>query len=114
MKEKPNILIVCGRNERRSRTAEYIFKNDTRFNIRSGGLSPKSNRQFSEKDLLWADLIFVMQDGQSARIQGVYRDIDLPPIEVLDIEAKYEYLDKELVALLTEKINSTLKIVYKI
>lgn len=114
MKKRPNILVVCGRNERRSRTAEYIFKNDARFNIRSGGLSPKSNRQFSEKDLLWADLVFVMQDGQSARIQGVYRDMDLPPIEVLHIEDKYEYLDNELIALLTERINSTLKIVYKI
>jgi protein-tyrosine-phosphatase len=43
--EKPNILVVCGRNKRRSRTAEYVFKNDQRFNIRSVGLSPKSEQQ---------------------------------------------------------------------
>ncbi len=40
MTERPNILVVCGRNKKRSRTAEHIFKNDNRFNIRSAGLSP--------------------------------------------------------------------------
>jgi len=52
MTERPNILVVCGRNKKRSRTAEYIFKNDNRFNIRSAGLSPKSDRKISENDFL--------------------------------------------------------------
>ena len=114
MKEKPNVLVVCGRNKRRSRTAEYIFKNDDRFNIRSVGLSPKSKRTISEKGLLWANIIFVMENGQRSRIQGVYRDMDLPLIEVLDIDDKYDYLDNELITLLTERVNSTLKVVFKI
>lgn len=42
---KPNILVVCGRNKIRSRTAEYLFKNDVRFNIRSVGLSSNSERK---------------------------------------------------------------------
>jgi predicted protein tyrosine phosphatase len=67
MIEKPNVLVVCGRNKRRSRTAEYIFKNDNRFNIRSVGLSPKSERQIKENDINWSDLIFVMEDGQGGR-----------------------------------------------
>ena len=50
MTERPNILVVCGRNKKRSRTAEYIFKNDNRFNIRSVGLSSKSDRKISEND----------------------------------------------------------------
>ena len=111
---RPNILIVCGRNKRRSRTAEYIFKNDSRFAIRSVGLSPKSDRQIKEKDISWADLIFVMEDGQGARIAGTYRKMDLPPIHVLHIEDEYEYLDEELIYLLTDKINSTLRIELKI
>ncbi len=39
MKEKPKFLIVCGKNKKRSRTAESIFKNDNRFAIRSVGVS---------------------------------------------------------------------------
>ena len=114
MKEKLNILVVCGKNKKRSRTAEYIFKNDARFKIRSVGLSSKSNRKITEKDILLSDLIFVMEEGKSSRIQGVYRHINLPPIEILHIEDKYEYLDSELMTLLTDRINDTLKIVYKI
>ena len=51
--DRPNILVVCGRNKRRSRTAEYIFKNDSRFQIRSVGLSAKSDRELKEKDSIY-------------------------------------------------------------
>ena len=112
--EKPNILVVCGRNKRRSRTAEYIFKNDMRFNIRSVGLSPKSERQIREKDVLWADIIYVMEQGQGARISRTYRDLSLPPIEVLHIEDEYEYLEPELIEMLKARINSSLRVMYRI
>lgn len=114
MTDRPNILVVCGRNKKRSRTAESIFKNDNRFNIRSAGLSPKSDRKISESDLNWADLIFVMETGQRAKIWGLYRHIELPLIEILDIPDDYEFMDKELIELLTDRINDTLKIVYKL
>lgn len=114
MEKRPNILVVCGRNKKRSRTAEYIFKNDNRFNIRSVGVSPKSERKISENDLNWADLIFVMEQGQRSRISGLYRDLKIPPIEILNIEDDYEFLDEELIQLLTERINDTLRIIYKL
>ena len=114
MTERPNILVVCGRNKRRSRTAEYIFKNDDRFNIRSAGLSPKSDRKLSENDLKWADLIFVMETGYRGQIWGLYRHLDLPNIEVLEIPDEYEFMDEELVEILKDRINDTLRIVYKI
>lgn len=112
--EKPNILVVCGRNKRRSRTAEYIFKNDQRFNIRSDGLSPKSERQIKEKDIEWADLIFVMERSQSSRLSKTYRHFELPHIETLHIPDEYEYLDKRLIETLTEKMNLTLKETYEL
>ena len=85
-----------------------------RFNIRSVGLSPKSDRKLSEKDLVWADLTFVMEQSQSARIASSYRHLALSPIEVLHIVDDYEYLDRELMIMLSKRINSTLKIIYKI
>jgi predicted protein tyrosine phosphatase len=114
MNNKPNILVVCGKNRKRSRTAEYIFKNDSRFNIRSVGLRDKSERKISEKDIIWADLILAMEDGYKNWIMGLYRHMDLPQIEVLGINDEYEYLDPELIDLLEEKINSMLKIHYNI
>jgi predicted protein tyrosine phosphatase len=114
MIDQPNILVVCGRNKKRSRTAEYIFKNDNRFNIRSAGLSPKSDRKISENDLNWADLIFVMETGHRAKISGLYRHMDLPTIEILNIADDYEFMDEELVEMLRDRINDTLRIIYKL
>ena len=114
MTERPNILVVCGRNKKRSRTAEHIFKNDNRFNIRSAGLSSKSDRKISEKDLNWADLVLVMETEHKAKIKALYQHIDLPAIEVLNIPDDYEFMDKELVEMLNDGINNILKIVFKI
>jgi predicted protein tyrosine phosphatase len=114
MTARPNILVVCGRNKKRSRTAEYIFKNDNRFNIRSVGLSPKSERKISENDLNWANLVFVMETEQRAKIWGLYRHLDLPDTEVLNIPDEYEFMDDELVEILTDRMNVKLNIVFKI
>jgi len=40
--------------------------------------------------------------------------IERPNIEVLNIPDEYEFMNDELVELLTDRINDTLKIVYKI
>ena len=112
--DRPKILVVCGRNKRRSRTAEYIFKNDNRFQIKSAGLSSQSDIQLSEKLINWADVIFVMDNGQRNRIQNQYRTMQLPDIHNLHIADDYEYLEPELIDMLTTRINSTLKIEYSI
>lgn len=114
MRERPHILVVCGRNKKRSRTAESIFRNDDRFNVRSAGLSPKSDRKISEKDVHWADLVFVMEDRQRARIREQYGHLELPDIKVLNIPDEYEFMNEALVELLTDRINDTLKMIYKI
>jgi predicted protein tyrosine phosphatase len=114
MTNRPNILVVCGRNKKRSRTAEYIFKNDNRFNIRSAGLSPKSDRKISENDLNWADLVFVMETGQRKKIWEIYSHLELPTVEILNIADDYEFMDEELVEILTVKINDLLKINYQL
>lgn len=109
MKTRPNLLIVCGRNKRRSRTAEFIFKNDDRFSIRSAGLSPQSDRKISEKDLAWADLVLVMESNQRRKILEIYNHLELPKIQILDIPDDYEFMDLELIELLTDKINHILQ-----
>lgn len=114
MTERPNILVVCGRNKKRSRTAEHIFKNDHRFNIRSAGLSPKSDRKISESDLNWAGLVFVMEAEQRAKIWELYKHLELPMIEVLNIPDDFEFMEEELVEMLSDRINDTLGRVYKI
>jgi predicted protein tyrosine phosphatase len=108
MKERPNLLVICGRNKKRSRTAEFIFKNDDRINIRSAGISPKSDRKISENDLRWATLVAVMETEQRSKIRELYSHLELPAIEVLHIPDDYEFMNEELVQMLTDKINDIL------
>ena len=55
-----------------------------------------------------------METGQRAKIWGLYRHLELPTIEVLNIPDDYEFLNEELIEMLSDRINDTLKIVYKI
>ncbi|MDP4202206.1 MAG: protein-tyrosine-phosphatase [Bacteroidota bacterium] len=112
MNIRPNILVICGRNKRRSRTAEYLFKNDNRFNIRSAGLSPKSDRKISESDLNWADLVFVMENRQRSKMRELYVHTNLPPIEILNIPDEYEFMDEELIEMLSIRMNEKLHHIY--
>ena len=55
-----------------------------------------------------------MEMRQKARICSYYRNIKLPTIEVLGIDDDYEYLDEELITLLKDGINNSLRMAYKI
>ena len=99
-----NILFVCGKNKWRSPTAERIYNNDNRINVRSAGMSPKSRHQISIADIEWADIILVMEQGYKSHILGKYRDYRLPKIEVLDIPDEYEFMDDELVEMIKKSV----------
>lgn len=102
--EKPHILFVCGRNKWRSPTAERIYKNDGRIEVRSAGMSGKSKHTITNDDIKWADLILVMESGYQSWILGLFRDLALPKIENLDIPDEYEYMDDELVELIEKGV----------
>lgn len=106
---KLNILVVCGQNKIRSRTAEHLFKDDGRFNIRSVGLSSKSKRKINKKDIEWANLVLVMENKYKIRIIDIYEGIPLPKIFVLDIKDKYKYMDEELCKILETKIDEIIE-----
>ncbi|WP_241265026.1 hypothetical protein [Algoriphagus aestuariicola] len=53
----------------------------------------------------WADLVLVMEPDHSAKIKELYRFLELPKIETLHIPDEYEFMDEDLVELLSDKIN---------
>jgi protein-tyrosine phosphatase len=107
--DSPTVLVVCGKNKRRSKTAEKIFSKDQRIRIVSAGLSEKSARKLTEADIEKADIIIVMEHEQKQRIRAMYRSTTIAPVEVLGIDDVYEYMDAELIELLQSGINSILK-----
>jgi predicted protein tyrosine phosphatase len=99
------LLFLCSRNQWRSPTAEALYQNDPRVEVQSAGLSPSARRRVTEKLLLWADLILVMETEHKRRLAD--RFPDAPPdlrIEVLDIPDDYAFMDPELIHLLQERV----------
>jgi predicted protein tyrosine phosphatase len=95
----PRLLFVCGKNLRRSPTAARIYRDDPRVDVRSAGVSDKSQRRIQSADLEWADLVLVMERKHKARILAVFGP-PFPPIECLDIPDDFEWMDEELVDLI--------------
>lgn len=98
-----NLLVICGQNKKRSRTAESIYKNDARLSIRSAGLSPQSRRKLSQDDLSWASLVLVMELKHKKKIRELFGR-ELPSMDSLETPDEYEYLDPALIELLKSKI----------
>ncbi len=103
MASRPRILFVCSRNQWRSPTAEAIYRNDQRIEVRSAGTSEKSARRLTSRDLDWADLVLVMEPKHARRIrEGAKGMNSLPPIYSLDIPDDYQRMDPVLVQLLRD------------
>jgi len=101
-----NILFVCSRNKWRSRTAETIFKNNGKHQVKSAGTEPSARIKLNYNLLNWADSIYVMEQKHKKRILSKF-DIKgiKDSIEVLDIPDDYKYMDKELVQILKSELD---------
>ena len=104
-----NLLFVCKYNQMRSRTAESIYSDDSRYDVKSAGISKNAQVKLSEDLIIWADIVFVMENK--------FKDIivDLYPIEFistkivsLDIPDTYYYMEPQLVELIKSRVNSFL------
>jgi predicted protein tyrosine phosphatase len=108
-KSRLRVLFVCALNQWRSPTAEVIYRNDSRLDVRSAGLRSNANRPLSADDVIWADVIFVMDDHQKEWLRERFADLTIPRIHVLDIPDDLIYMDPRLQELLRLSIDPELK-----
>ena len=106
---RPRLLFVCGRNKRRSPTAERLYRRDPRVAVRSAGVSAQSPHQISAADLAWADLILVMESEYGTLIRRRFRTLRLPPIVTLDIPDDYDLMAPELITALETGVEPPLR-----
>jgi predicted protein tyrosine phosphatase len=100
-----NILFICSRNKWRSRTAETIFKNNQKHNVKSAGTENEARIKVTEKLVSWADLIFVMEKKHRERLREKFGALtDDKDIITLDIQDDYKYMDAELIEILETSI----------
>ena len=101
-----NLLFICSKNKWRSRTAETIFRNSTLHHVRSAGTDGKAQVKVNEKQLVWADMIFVMEKKHKELIIERFTDaIPAGKIIVFDIPDDYQYMDKELILTLRNSLS---------
>ena len=96
MNRRLRILFVCAMNKQRSVTAELLYRNDARLEVRSAGVRSDANRRVEEEDLRWADVVFTMEREHKHWITMRFQALALPRIEVLDIPDEFECMDPQL------------------
>lgn len=104
-----NILFVCSRNQWRSPTGEQIWRKHPEVNARSAGTSPRAKHTVNMKDLLWADVIFVMEEKHQNRLKAQFnRTLAHKDIQVMDIPDEYPFMDEELIELINQSVGNYL------
>lgn len=109
--QRLQVLFVCSRNQWRSPTAEKVWRNHPLLSLRSAGTSPNARHPVSERDLQWAQAIFVMEEKHKSRLLAEFGSVLADkPIHVLDIPDEYQYMDPDLVAELERSVGAILGI----
>ena len=102
---RTKILFVCSRNKRRSLTAETIFRDEPRWQVRSAGTEEGARIKVTAGMLGWADVVVVMEKRHKERLQQKYPEaLAEKRCVCLFIADDYEYMEEELVRMLREKM----------
>ncbi len=92
-----NVLFLCSRNRWRSPTAEKIYRNDERVNVRSQGTARGAVKRPTSHDVAWADIVIVMEEKHRQRVLSEFlAPVRFKPIHVLDIPDLYQFMDLDL------------------
>lgn len=103
--KKTHILFVCTINLMRSATAHKIYEHDLRFEVKSAGTHRSAETVLTKELLDWSDTILVMEDRHRNYIQRMYPEISgTKTILCLEIPDKYDYMHKDLIALLRQEV----------
>lgn len=107
---KLRLLFVCTINKMRSATAHEIYKNDTRFEVKSAGTDKTADTVLTDKILNWADSIIVMERSHRNYIRKHFPEIyKNKKIVCLYIPDDYNYMQTELIEILKEKVEDVFR-----
>jgi predicted protein tyrosine phosphatase len=108
-KTRRKVLFVCDANRMRSPTAEKIFSDDPRLEVKSAGIKANATVPISRQLLEWAELIVVMEKKQRNAICEQFQDIyESKRIVCLNIPDKFHFMDPNLIRLLRERVEPCL------
>lgn len=103
------ILFLCGRNRRRSPTAEIIFRGCAGIEVDSAGVRPDADVLVTADHIDWADLIILMENRYRRPLKSLMGGLlKTKRIVSLDIADDYELMDPALVELVRQRMLSHL------
>ena len=103
-------LFICTQNRLRSPTAEQVFSTWPGVETDSAGLGNDANVPLSVEQINWATKIFVMERAHRNKLTKKFKThLNGKPIICLNIPDEYDYMQPELVQLMTVRIGPFLK-----
>lgn len=103
-------LFLCTHNRLRSPTAEHVFASWPGVETDSAGLGADADIPLSPEQLVWAEIVFVMEKRHKARLSSRFRrHLNGKRVICLDIPDEYAFMQPELVQLLEAKAGRFLK-----
>ena len=104
------LLFLCSQNRLRSPTAEQVFSTWAGLECDSAGLGQDASVPLSTEQIAWADIIFVMERVHRSKLAKKFRPhLKNKRIIVLGIPDDFEFMEEELVNLLTAKVPQFLR-----
>ena len=103
---REKILFVCTANVDRSRTAEDLYRDDPRFEVKSAGTAPFAKNPLTRELLQWADRVFVMcekEDRHQTLIKLRFPDASTPVVD-LNVEDRWKRGHPELAKLIVSRL----------
>lgn len=102
---KPNILFICGKARKRSPTAAKLIAGWGVANTDCAGVGLDADTVVSLDEIEWADKIIVMELKQKKKLNSLFgKGLRDKPIRCLSIPDNYEYMQDDLVNILTTKL----------
>jgi predicted protein tyrosine phosphatase len=101
---KKHLLFVCSSNLDRSPCAEALFKDSKDYEAKSCGILPHAERVISEEALVWADVVFCMEDVHKFHILKHFPEARGKEIVVLGVGSEFCREDPRLEGVLRQKL----------
>src|SRR5674476_318443 len=92
------LLFVCRNNKMRSYTAEVIYNSKGLYSAKSAGTEKTARVKVTKDLLLWADIIFTMEEKQAKYIRTEFvESVRNKKIIVFGIPNNYYFMEPELI-----------------
>lgn len=99
------VLFICSGNKDRSPTAEHLFSSYSSIDVSSACTRPDADERVSSEQVLWADIIFVMENRHRKALMDTFpNEMKDKKIINLEIPDNYVFMDEKLVAVLKQKV----------